>query len=507
MEPPLNRPPICRFTARDWQRGVQRGLALVRRYAGRLGVALCGVLTPYPAAALDLDQLPDLGDESAALLSPQMEKRLGAEFMRAARRQWRVLDDADLNHYLKSLGARLLGGETAAADYHFFLIDDPTLNAFAVPGGYIGIHSGLFLAAANEAELAGVLAHEIAHIQQRHLPRLIAEGKRAQIPRLATVLAAILLSGASGAGAQALATAGAAAEMQHQLNFTRGFEQEADRLGLAALARAGFDTEGLPAFFERLQAWNRLNEGNAPPPFLRTHPVTSDRIAETRDRADAYPRRARTSDAFAHAQVRLRALLAPTAAVQYLKDKRAQSGDLPVRYGLAVAHAANGDLGTAQTLADELVRARPRDVRYQFLAADIDLGRRRYAPALQRYRALPRDIQATPLFRQRYALALFAAGQHREANAVARALTREPRAEPMSFKLLAQTEDALGNAVASHRALAEYHRANGDDNAALAQLRIARRSAGNDSYVTAGIDARSQEIKEEMALLNQEILK
>lgn len=485
---------MFRFAAPAWRRWL------------RVGVALGAALVIHTAAAVDLNRLPDLGDESAALLSPQMERQLGEEFMRAARRHWRVLDDPDLNHYLRTLGARLLGDTVAGTDYHFFLIDDGTLNAFAVPGGYIGLHSGLFLAAANEAELAGVLAHEIAHIQQRHLPRLVAEAKRAQIPRLATVLAAILLSGTSGAGAQALATAGAAAEMQHQLNFTRGFEQEADRLGLVALARAGFDTTGLPAFFERLQAWNRLNEGNAPPPFLRTHPVTSDRIAETRERAEAYPRRAGNSDAFLHAQARLRALLAPTAAVTYFKDKRG-ANDLPARYGLAAAHAANGDFAAAQALADGLVRARPRELGYQFLAADIDLGRRRYAPALQRYRALPREAQTTELVRTRFAQTLFAAGQYREANAIARALTRESQVAPKSYKLLAQTEDALGNAVASHRALAEYHYANGDGNAALAQLRIARRSAGSDAYLTAGIDARSQEIKEEMALLNQEILK
>lgn len=464
------------------------------------------MLTVSAGAAVDLSQLPDLGDESAALISPQMERQLGEEFMRAARRQLRVLDDADLNQYVRTLGARLVGGERAAADYHFFLIDDGTLNAFAVPGGYIGIHSGLFLAAANESELAGVLAHEIAHIQQRHLPRQMAEAKRAQIPRLATMLAAILLS-ASGAGAPALATAGAAAEIQRQLNFTRSFEQEADRLGLAALARAEFDTNGLPAFFERLQAWSRLNEGNALPPFLRTHPVTTNRIAETRDRSDTYPRRAVNSDAFLHAQARLRGLLAPAAAIQYFKAKLGGAADLANRYGLAVAHAANGDFARAQAVVDGLVRARPRDLRYQYLAADIDIGRRRYAAAIQRYRGLARKAEGAPLFRTRFAHALFAGRQYREANAIARTLAREPQAEPMSFKLLAQTEDALGNAVASHRALAEYHYANGDGNAALAQLRIARRSAGKDAYLIAGIDARSQEIKDEMALLNQEILK
>ena len=460
------------------------------------------------AAAMDLNQLPDLGDESAALLSPQMERQLGEEFMRAARRHWRVLDDADLNYYLATLGGRLLGKDARAAGFHFFLIDDATLNAFAVPGGYIGIHSGLFLAAENEAELAGVLAHEIAHIEQRHLPRLVAEAKRAQIPRLATVLAAILLSGTSGAGAQALATAGAAAEMQHQLNFTRSFEQEADRLGLAALARAGLDTNGLPTFFERLQAWSRLNEANAPPPFLRTHPVTSERIAETRDRSDAYPRRASNSDAFIHAQARLRALLAPPAAILYFKAKLGSAlSDLSNRYGLAVAHAANGDFGAAQSLVEGLMRARPRDSRYQYLAADIDIGQRRYAAAIQRYRGFPREAQGATLFRTRFAQALFAGRQYREANAIARTLTRDAHAEPMSYKVLAQTEDALGNTVASHRALAEYHYANGDGNAALAQMRIARRSAGNDAYLIAGIDARTQEIKDEMALINQEILK
>lgn len=499
---------MCRFAVRARCGArihrLREAFGRARRRLTQWGLAATCLLIAISAGAVDLNQLPDLGDESAALLSPQMERQLGEEFMRAARRQLPVLDDPDLNDYLRSLGTRLLGGDTSDR-YHFFLIDDSTLNAFAVPGGYIGIHSGLFLAAANEAELAGVLAHEIAHIQQRHFQRRMAEAKRAQIPRLATMLAAILLSGGSGGGA--LAAAGTAAEIQNQLNFSRRFEQEADRLGLATLARTGFDTAGMPAFFERLQAWNRLNEGNALPPFLRTHPVTSDRIAEARDRSDAYPRRAVNSDAFLHTQARLRALLAPVAATRYFKAKLGSTGDLPSRYGLAVAYAANGDFPNAQAVVEALVRARPRDLRYQYVAADIDLGRRRYTSAIQRYRALPREAQSAPLFRARFAQALFAGRQYREANTIARALTREPQAEPMSFKLLAQTEAALGNAVASHRALAEYHYANGDGNAALGQLRIARRAAGNDGYLTAGIDARSQEIKDEMALLNQEILK
>lgn len=471
---------------------------------GILGLIAFLGLNDLTAGAVDLNQLPDLGDESAAVVSPQAEKRLGEEFMRAARRHWTIIDDADLNSYLQALGTRLLGKSAAGADYHFFIINDPSLNAFAVPGGYIGIHSGLLLAATNEDELAGVLAHEIAHIQQRHLPRLLAEAKRAQVPRLATVLAAILLSGASGGGAQALATAGAAADIQNQLNFTRRFEQEADRLGLSALARAGFDTEGLPAFFERLQTWSRLNEGNTLPPFLRTHPVTSDRIAETRDRSDAYPRRVSNSDLFFHAQARLRALLSPAAAIVHFK---AQPDTVAHRYGLAIAHWANGELGTAQALVTALLRMRPRDARYHYLAADIEIGQRLHAKAIQRYRNLPRDLQSTTLYQTRFSQALFAAKQYREANAIALGLTHQPRVAPASFKLLAQTEEAAGNPVASHRALAEYHYANGNGNAALEQLRIARRRAGSDAYLTAGIDARSGEIKDEMALLNQEILK
>lgn len=480
------------------QNALRRGLRLT---SAAILFTVC-----FPAtAAVDLNQLPDLGDESAALVSPQAEKQLGEEFMRAARRHWRVLDDADLHEYLYALGGRLTAADGTRDNYHFFLIDDSSLNAFAVPGGYIGIHTGLLLAAANEAELAGVLAHEIAHIQQRHLPRLLAESKRAQIPRLATVLAAILLSGASGSGAQALATAGAAAEIQNQLNFTRSLEQEADRIGLATLARAGFDTDGLPAFFERLQSWSRLNEGNMPP-FLRTHPVTSDRIAETRDRSEAYPRRATDSDAFFHAQARVRALLAPAAAVRFFKTKR-DSADLPTRYGLAVAQWANGDLAAAQAMTTGLLRTRPQDPRYQFLAADIEISQRRGAKAVARYRRFPRTLQSTPLFQMRFSQALFAAKRFREANAIALALTRHPRATPPAFKLLAQTEEAAGNPVGSHRALAEYHYANGDGSAALAQLRIARRRAGDNGYLAAGIDARSGEIKDEMALLNQEILK
>ncbi|MFL6646777.1 MAG: M48 family metallopeptidase, partial [Sulfurifustaceae bacterium] len=236
-----------------------------------------------PARANPIN-LPDLGDASGAVISPSQERKLGEDLMRRARRSLAVLDDPEGTTYVQSLGQRLVShSDNPGTNFRFFLVSDPTINAFAIPGGFIGVHTGLLLAAENEAELASVLAHEIAHITQRHIPRMLAEEQRT-MPAMAALLAAALLAGRGGEAALALTSATMA---QKGLNFTRSSEEEADRIGIRLLSESGFDPRAMPAFFERMQRINRLNESNLPE-FLATHPVTTARIADSRARAEQY---------------------------------------------------------------------------------------------------------------------------------------------------------------------------------------------------------------------------
>lgn len=234
-------------------------------------------------------ELPEIGDRSGATISPEQERDIGREFMRQLHNSVTIIDDPEIATYLQSLGYQLVANsDNRGQEFTFFIVQDSTINAFAAPGGYVGVHSELIKNTRTESELAAVMAHEIAHVTQHHLARAFEQGSRLSLPMAAAIVAAILLGmgtqnpDAGFAGMMA-AQAGAA---QLQINFTRSNEEEADRIGMQTLIRAGFDPFAMPAFFERLEQVSRYY-GPEPPEFLSTHPVTRNRIADATGRAEA----------------------------------------------------------------------------------------------------------------------------------------------------------------------------------------------------------------------------
>ncbi|MDH4189970.1 MAG: M48 family metalloprotease, partial [Betaproteobacteria bacterium] len=189
--------------------------------------------------------LPDLGGGDGAL-SPQLERRIGEEYMRSIRTNPAYVDDAEVSDYLATLGGQLTAATPGGgADYQFFAVRDPAINAFALPGGFVGVHTGLLLAADSESELASVLAHEIAHVTQRHISRMVSADAQAQLPTALAVIAAILLARSRPDLAGGAVAVAQARDIQHQLNYTRDFEREADRIGFQTLANSGFDTRAM----------------------------------------------------------------------------------------------------------------------------------------------------------------------------------------------------------------------------------------------------------------------
>ena len=248
-----------RLESGHWSRRVLRVLAIG---------TLCAWL---PLAAIGQNQLPDFGDASSAALSPADERELGAIFMRQIRAQLPVIDDPEIEDYAQSLGYKLLSGAgEGSLDFYFFVIADPIINAFAIPGGYIGIHSGLITSTESESELAAVIAHEIAHVTQRHIARSIAAAEGTQYATLAAVIAGILIGTQNSQAGQAAIAGATAAGTQSRLNFTRSNEQEADRVGINMMAKAGYDPRAMPAFFEKLDTASRYY--SKPPEFLSTPP-------------------------------------------------------------------------------------------------------------------------------------------------------------------------------------------------------------------------------------------
>ena len=221
-------------------------------------------------------ELPDLGDVSQATITPHQERQIGLQIMRQIRADPSYLDDPEIASYLNNLGHKLIANSNEASanqSFEFFAVEDPSINAFALPGGFMGFNSGLMVAAQSESELAAVMSHEIAHVTQKHLARMIASQKYDWVKSIASLALAIIASRANPQASQAVLIASQASMIQSKLDFTRKHEKEADRIGLSILLDAGFDPQGMSTFFERLQKSWRFHENGAPS-YLRTHPIT-----------------------------------------------------------------------------------------------------------------------------------------------------------------------------------------------------------------------------------------
>ncbi len=453
--------------------------------------------------------LPDLGDESAAAISPAQERRLGEEFMRYARQSLVFVDDPEINDYLQTLGQRLVAhADTPNKDFRFFMVNDPTINAFAVPGGFVGVHKGLFLGTQSEGELASVLAHEITHVVQRHIPRMIAESNRMSLPAMAAILASILLAGAGhGQGAEAGIALTTAAVTQRGINFTREFEEEADRLGMATLARSGFDPQAMPSFFQRMQTLTRANETNLPE-FLRTHPVTVNRIADARNRADRLPKvLARDSDDYVHVHAKLRAMGEGDSAeiVRGFREnlERNKYRNLNAeRYGYALALQRIRDFGAARAEAQKLVTQQPNRIYYRVLQAEIDMDAGQTDQALALYAQAYQMAPSHAGLLRYYAAALLKVHRNAHAFELLKTAVRQTTDDPLLYRQLAQAAGDSAHPLDAHKAMAEHYYLNGNPIAAMEQLRIALRYACDNFYQSSSIEARIAAIRDEVDLFD-----
>jgi len=476
-------------------------IAALRRF-----LPLLCLLLVFPAGQAGIQNLPNLGDEAAGVMSPYEERRIGEHIMRQVRRNLPLLDDPEINDYIQALGRKLVAKSDAASfDFQFFIIEDPTINAFAFLGGYIGVHTGLILAAQSESEVAAVLAHETAHISQRHVMRMIAQSKRSSKQMIAALLAAILLAGAGeGQGAQAAIALGQAGVIQKGINFTRSNEQEADRVGIQTLVDAGFDPRAMPSFFESLQSTGRIND-TAMPEFLRTHPVTSRRIAESRTRAETYDyRQVPDSPQFHRIRAKVRATAGGNArdiakTFQHnLAEGKYRNLDAE-RYGYAIALMRTKDYDAARKQISMLLRVQPNLVSYRILQAEIDMAAGRYTEALELYAAANKQLSSNHALIRYYAAALLKSGHPKKAWALLKEAVKKQPDDPSLQKMLATAAGESGELFEAHQALANYYYLNGDPGAAIQQLQIARKFAGDSFYLQSSVNARIKKIQQELA--------
>lgn len=444
--------------------------------------------------------LPDLGESSAADLSPQNERRIGESIMRDIRRDAAYVDDAEVLAYLNDIGRRLAGnaGEVRQ-DIEFFAVRDATLNAFALPGGFVGVHTGLVLAAQSESELAGVLSHEIAHVTQRHIARMVGKQGQASLASLAALVVAILAARSNSQVSEAAVAAGTAVGVQTQLNYTREFEREADRIGMQILEGSGLEVQGMASFFERLQKFGRLYENNAPA-YLRTHPLTTERIADMENRAAARPGR-QTPDSLAFQLVRAKLgseLGTPRDAVTEFESQlrqRKYKSPAAAHYGLARAYLRAKDAPAAQREVAELRRLGLASPMVETLAAEIRLAEGDTAGALKVYHAARNQFPADAALRYGVIDTLIAAGRPDEARRAADEALREQSGDSRLWALQAKAYSALGKRLLQHRSQAEAYALQGQLLAAIEQLQIAQKAGDGDFYEQSAVDARLRELK------------
>ncbi|MBS3805523.1 MAG: M48 family metallopeptidase [Oleiphilaceae bacterium] len=479
-------------------RGCCQSLPVFRPFLLLLALSL-----PAGTVSAQQDSLPTFGGVGGGLISDRMEKDIGQQVLQSIRRSSRQLRDPLVNNYLESIVYRLIPSVSMQdRRVALVIIDSPALNAFAVPGNIVGVNGGLFLNAKTEQQFASVIAHELAHLSQRHFARRL-EQQEANTPlTIAGLIAGIVLAAATGSDAGIATIMGTQAfAAQNMLQYSRSNEQEADRVGLDIMADAGMDPRGMPEMFEIMMRKNRL-QGNQLPEYLSTHPLSQSRVSDTRSRAEQYPRRG-VSDGLEYHLMRARLQVhysrTPDDAVRLFANYIEQaSGDeaATARYALAVAYLAAGKPVKAEELLRRLLDGQSGRITYQVTLGEalIDQDRSDAARTLLK-NALSRNPRNVPIISM-LARAELEAGNAVQAADHLRSLTREKPDREDYWLRLAEAEGQARDIVGVHRARAEFDILVGDLESARRQLQQAQEKISPNTPGRHIINERLLEVSE-----------
>jgi predicted Zn-dependent protease len=468
-----------------------------------IALLLCLVL-PLQGVA---EGLPNLGDASQTTVSPQLERKIGEQVVREIKRDDpEYLEDADITDYLNDLGYRLAAASPEATqDFEFFVLKDPTMNAFALPGGYIFVHTQIFVEAESESELASVLAHEMGHVVQHHMARQVEQQSLSTIPLLVAMMIGLLAARSNAQIGQAAMAGAQAVSIQSQLNYSRDYEREADRVGLQILKGAGFDVHAMPTFYERMQRFTRIYDGMGVPTYLRTHPVTSERIADIENRIqDVGYKQSPDSIDFSLVRAKLRAEQnQPQEAVKYFaKEIRDKSYASPVaaHYGMARALLRAKDFAGAQREIDTVHQlssgsSNLRSPIIDNLAGQIKLDAGDSAGALEVYAAALKTYPHSKALIYANGEALLGAKRVTEAAKFVNDELQSYSHDERLFDLQARIYTAQGKQMAQHRALGELMALRGNLPAAIDQFQLAQKSPDGDFFEQSGVDSRLRELR------------
>jgi predicted Zn-dependent protease len=446
------------------------------------------------------DELPELGDFSATVMSALDEKKIANQIMRDVMASDEVLDDAEVNDYITQLGSKLAAaGPDKSQTFNFFVVRDNSINAFAMPGGVIGVHTGLFVAARNESELAGVLGHEIGHVVQHHIARMLAQQKRDSVISMAGMALSLLAARANPQLAGAAMATSSAGMVQRQLDFTREHEREADRIGLQILESAGYDSTAMAGFFEVLQKGTRFVEGSAPS-FLRTHPITSERIADVSARAGKNKFKLQPyAPEFDLIRAKLMAYLGPPSqSISYFQENLQQyrySNLSAQHYGLAIAYMRANNIAEARKQLAWLESNSQAHPYYASLAAKLEVEAKNAIQAEQRFQS---GLQRYPSHLEliiSYAKHLVELRQYDKALRFIEEKQASFPDNPQLYEIKAKCYAAQDKRMLSFQAQGEAYVRRYNIARAVEQMDLATKAGDGDFYLSSIVEARLKTLR------------
>jgi predicted Zn-dependent protease len=463
-------------------------------------VALSGLIFSSTFAnSADL-ALPDLGNVGADIISASQEYELGQRWQRMFRAQVPTSQDPFLQIYVENLLGQLARhSDLEDKRLDVLIVENPSLNAFAVPGGVVGVNTGLFNFAQNEQQFASVMAHELAHLSQRHFARQLDEQRNNSVPNVAALLASILvLASAGGEAGVAAISASQAAMIDSRLRFSRQMEQEADRIGMETMVRAQMDPYAMPDMFEQMLYASRFSA--RPPEFLITHPLPESRVSDSKLRAQQYGRKAPLAPDDMYQLMRVRAQAAHAKDTNYLIRSfegilASNKGNaLAARYGLAVAYQKSGNLEAANLQLDELLRLQPQNLVFITTKAQVEAQAGNVDQALERL-AKQRALYPTyhPLVIV-MAEILMKSAHYKECEALLLEHSERRPKDEYVWYLLAEAHGLAGNILEVHTARMEYFLLNGLYDKAANHIRHALKLT-QDKHTRAKLEIRLKEVQ------------
>jgi len=461
----------------------------------------CLMLIAIPQLSFTDSNLPDIGGPASAELSPAKEIELGRILIAEVRGHLPISNDPELSQYIHSLGTRITsGGLNSNFPFTFLLVFNPNVNAFALPGGIVVINSGLLTLGQQESEVASVMAHEIAHVTQRHIARNFANAKSFSVISALTFLGSILAAayGSSDLGLAAIYTSQAELQ-QRQLAYTRSFEKEADRIGMQLLVSANIDPQGMPLFFDRLNKHTQLNRGQIPE-FLSSHPLTLNRVSESKARANQYQGSFISNTIhFNYTRARTIAISTnPSQIIDHFRKASKSSGALSDtdNYTYALALSRTGKSQQAIKQLEKIQITADNEVTIKLAMAQVNIAAGQAYKAKKSLEALDQVYPNNLPIVYYLAASLIEENQARNALQKLDQLSSANQQNPAIDQLIAKAASKANMPWRSHESLSDFYAAHGQYGSAMEQIQLSLRSPGIDSNAKARIEAKKSQLRE-----------